>query len=110
MKRGFHALAIDEHRHDFTPTFWTGTLPQGAAIEQVWFVGAHSDVGGGYTRRSLADTPLVWMAKQAESQVSLSIGNVCPILLGWILRRFTMILRQDFSRSIAIARRCERSA
>jgi uncharacterized protein (DUF2235 family) len=67
MKRGFHALAIDEHRHDFTPTFWTGTLPQGAAIEQVWFVGAHSDVGGGYTRRSLADTPLVWMAKQAES-------------------------------------------
>ncbi|WP_426424158.1 DUF2235 domain-containing protein [Bradyrhizobium genosp. A] len=76
VKRGAHALAIDEHRHDFTPTFWTGALPQGAIIDQVWFAGAHSDVGGGYNTRSLADIPLVWMAKQAE-KAGLSLDWTC---------------------------------
>jgi hypothetical protein len=37
------------------------------SIEQVWFAGAHADVGGGYKTRSLAHIPLVWMAKQAEA-------------------------------------------
>ena len=83
VKRGAHALAIDEHRHDFTPTFWTGELPQDATIEQVWFAGAHSDVGGGYNTRGLADIPLVWMAKRAE-MAGLSLDWTCipdPVLL-----------------------------
>jgi uncharacterized protein (DUF2235 family) len=67
VKRGVQALAIDEHRHDFTPTFWTGVAPPGVSIQQVWFAGAHADVGGGYKTRTLADIPLVWMAKQAEA-------------------------------------------
>jgi uncharacterized protein (DUF2235 family) len=67
VKRGVQALAIDEHRHDFTPTFWTGVFPPGVTIEQVWFAGAHADIGGGYKTRGLADIPLVWMAKQAEA-------------------------------------------
>jgi uncharacterized protein (DUF2235 family) len=66
VTRAVQALAIDEHRHDFTPTFWTGDIPSGVTIQQVWFAGAHSDVGGGYKTRSLANIPLVWMAKQAE--------------------------------------------
>ncbi len=65
--RGVQALAIDEHRRDFTPTFWTGAVPPNVSIEQVWFAGAHADVGGGYKTRRLADIPLVWMAKQAEA-------------------------------------------
>jgi uncharacterized protein (DUF2235 family) len=67
VKRAVQALAIDEHRRDFTPTFWTGAIPEGVSIEQVWFAGAHADVGGGYKTRKLADIPLVWMAKQAEA-------------------------------------------
>jgi uncharacterized protein (DUF2235 family) len=76
VKRAVQALAIDEHRCDFTPTFWTGVIPQGASIEQVWFAGAHADVGGGYKTRQLADIPLVWMAKQAEA-VGLSFDWTC---------------------------------
>lgn len=76
VKRGAHALAIDEHRHDFTPTFWTGAAPPGTSIRQVWFAGAHSDVGGGYRTRSLADIPLVWMAKQAEA-AGLALDWTC---------------------------------
>ena len=67
VKHGCHALAIDEHRNEFVPTLWTGALASDTqVIEQVWFAGAHSDVGGGYVTRKLADIPLVWMAKKAE--------------------------------------------
>jgi uncharacterized protein (DUF2235 family) len=67
VKHGCHALAVDEHRHNFVPTFWTGTALADVAIEQVWFAGAHADVGGGYNTRGLADIPLVWMAEKAEA-------------------------------------------
>jgi uncharacterized protein (DUF2235 family) len=68
VKRGCHALAIDEHRSEFVPTLWTGASPSGARIDQVWFSGAHADVGGGYVTCKLADIPLVWMAKNAEQE------------------------------------------
>jgi hypothetical protein len=50
------------------PTLWTGEAPAGVKIEQVWFTGAHADVGGGYVTRQLADIPLVWMARKAEEE------------------------------------------
>jgi len=65
--RGRHALAIDELRGSFVPTLWTGAEPAGCDIRQVWFAGAHSDVGGGYARRGLADIPLLWMAEEARA-------------------------------------------
>lgn len=68
MRTACHALAVDEHRDSFVPTLWTGTPPAGTRIEQVWFAGAHADVGGGYVTRGLADIPLVWMARKAEAQ------------------------------------------
>jgi uncharacterized protein (DUF2235 family) len=67
VQHGCHALAIDEHRDQFVPTLWTGQAPAGCRIEQVWFAGCHSDVGGGFVTRKLADIPLVWMAKKAEA-------------------------------------------
>lgn len=76
LKKGAHALAIDEHRHTFVPTFWTEPKPPGADIEQVWFAGAHADVGGGYITRTLADIPLVWMARKAEAS-GLALDWTC---------------------------------
>lgn len=67
VEHGCHALALDEHRDEFVPTFWTGDVPAGVMIEQVWFAGVHADVGGGYRTRGLADIPLVWMAEKAEA-------------------------------------------
>lgn len=59
VQAGFHALAIDELRPDFTPTLWR---PR-AGVEQVLFAGAHADVGGGYpaAESGLANIPLAWM-------------------------------------------------
>ena len=63
---GCHAMALNENRHEFVPTLWTGQELPGTSIEQVWFAGVHADIGGGYKTRALADIPLVWMAKKAE--------------------------------------------
>ncbi|WOH57712.1 DUF2235 domain-containing protein [Bradyrhizobium sp. BWC-3-1] len=59
---GYHALAIDEHRGEFAPTLWDVRRPKDpnaviaaprpiSSVEQRWFVGAHANVGGGYSRR-----------------------------------------------------------
>jgi uncharacterized protein (DUF2235 family) len=72
VENAFHALAVDEMRDEFVPTLWT--MPDSAAekpvprVEQVWFAGAHSDVGGGYDpKNALSDIPLLWMAERAQS-------------------------------------------
>jgi uncharacterized protein (DUF2235 family) len=65
----FQALAIDEKRGPFRPAIWVkqpsvdGQDRQ--VVEQVWFAGVHSDVGGGYADHALADVPLLWMIDNA---------------------------------------------
>jgi hypothetical protein len=63
----FHALAIDERRRPFRPTLWEQNPDaQGQTLEQVWFAGVHSDVGGGYSDTGLSEIPLLWMAEKAR--------------------------------------------
>jgi uncharacterized protein (DUF2235 family) len=64
----FHALAIDEKRKNFEAALWhqqSGNKNQ--VLEQVWFAGVHSDVGGGYTEKGLSDIALEWMMDKAKS-------------------------------------------
>jgi len=67
---GYHALALDETRDAFAPVLWD--MPDGhtGRVEQVWFRGAHGDVGGqlsGCTlARRLSNIPLVWVLAKAE--------------------------------------------
>ena len=64
----YHALAIDEQRGPFKPTLWQQQEhAQGQTLEQVWFAGVHSDVGGGYPDCGLAEIPLLWMAQRAQA-------------------------------------------
>lgn len=37
----------------------------GQVVEQVWFAGVHSDVGGGYSRSGLSDLAYDWMKEKA---------------------------------------------
>ncbi len=64
-----HAMAIDEVRRDFEPTIWVPKA--GIDIKQVWFSGAHSNVGGGYPPDRggalASDIPLKWLLGQAEA-------------------------------------------
>ncbi|HQY44862.1 MAG TPA: DUF2235 domain-containing protein [Paracoccaceae bacterium] len=71
VRHGFHALALDETRAVFDPILWQTTSGDWRGrVEQVWFRGAHGDVGGqlaGFeVARPLANIPLVWMLEHAE--------------------------------------------
>jgi uncharacterized protein (DUF2235 family) len=69
----YHALAIDERRAEFPPTLWTSAPAPGQVMEQVWFCGCHSDVGGGTSPgandagTTLSDIPLSWMMDKAAA-------------------------------------------
>lgn len=64
-----HALAIDESRKNFLPVMWEARPPEeGDRMKQVWFSGAHSDIGGGYYKDDLSSIPLTWMLKEAVDQ------------------------------------------
>ncbi len=71
VKHGFHALALDETRDVFEPVLWETPKDWPGNIEQVWFRGAHADIGGQLgtfeVARPLANIPLVWMLDRAES-------------------------------------------
>ena len=97
-----HALAIDEHRIKFAPILWKDSLPPDAAtagvkrvgepnppprIKQVWFQGAHSDVGGGATAwwggNSLSTNSLLWMLLEAHRCAGININlPVAAIAIG----------------------------
>jgi hypothetical protein len=61
-----HAVAIDEHRQTFTPTFWTN-VDSRLNVKQIWFPGCHSDVGGGFAQVGLSDGALKWMIDEAAA-------------------------------------------
>jgi uncharacterized protein (DUF2235 family) len=62
----YHALAIDERRKDFVPYPWDEKNVQAhQTMEQVWFAGVHSDVGGFYEDRGLSNIAFQWMMSKA---------------------------------------------
>ncbi len=72
-----HALAIDELRSDFEPTIWKQR--DNMDLKQVWFSGAHSNIGGSYKPDKkdgslLSDNSLKWMIKEVQN-VGLTIES-----------------------------------
>jgi len=61
------ALAIDERRKPFAPNVWTRPSGWGGQVEQAWFPGVHSNVGGGYAPDGLANEALQWIVGKAEA-------------------------------------------
>ena len=70
VDHAYHAVAIDERRTWFAPTLWEQqdqAREAGQVLEQVWFAGVHSNVGGGYQDSGLSDQALLWMKEKAEA-------------------------------------------
>lgn len=68
VQHACHALAIDERRAPFEPAIWAYQPKDGQVVEQVWFCGVHSDIGGGYPPQEsgLSDIALEWMRGRAR--------------------------------------------
>jgi uncharacterized protein (DUF2235 family) len=70
ISHAYQALSIDEKRRNFKPTFWyQNPDTKDQILEQVWFSGVHSDVGGGYPLKQsgLSDKALKWMMGKAQN-------------------------------------------
>ncbi|EJL82708.1 hypothetical protein PMI15_02938 [Polaromonas sp. CF318] len=78
------ALALDEYRRSFEPRpYYVDPAHDyaagGQSIAQLWFSGAHCDVGGGYAQAEarLSRDPLFWMLQEAGAcQLRLRAGLV----------------------------------
>jgi len=72
-----HALALHEVREPFEPLLFSDKCHGYQSLLQVWFPGAHSDVGGSYPahERDLSDLALEWMACEAAQLGLLATLN-----------------------------------
>jgi len=76
VDNAFHALALDEARKDFQPALWQqdpAAKANGQVLQQVWFAGAHSNVGGGYEEHGLSDVTLAWMGGQVADMLAIDV-------------------------------------
>ena len=83
IRHARQALSLDEHRWPFKPRFYYeadfgSPTPDGTgqSLQQAWFRGVHSDVGGGYSPASsgLSAEALQWMVGEANA-----CGLQCPL-------------------------------
>jgi uncharacterized protein (DUF2235 family) len=74
VDHAFHAVAIDEHRGAFDVALWSAPTPPKETddrppqvVQQIWFAGDHSNVGGGHKDSELSDIALRGMADAAHA-------------------------------------------
>lgn len=77
-QRIFHAVSLDENRSKFVPILLCPAMVANMTIiSEVWFSGAHADVGGGYPNGSLQSISLAWMADHLSESLGTPL-NVPP--------------------------------
>jgi len=62
IRNAYHLVSIDENRLAFRPTL----MNYEHKVNEIWFPGVHSDVGGGYNKDGLSDNTLSYMLKKAK--------------------------------------------
>ncbi|MES9971367.1 MAG: DUF2235 domain-containing protein, partial [Candidatus Thiodiazotropha sp.] len=79
-----HAVAVNEHRADFAGVSIHDSPSTANSVTRIerGFIGAHSDIGGGYAEGDLSDVAFMWMVQQAErAGVVMDRGYISGI--GW---------------------------
>ncbi len=65
-----HAVAFHEYRFAYAPRLFTDDNDNQLtpSLQQLWFAGAHSDVGGSYNEDGLSNCSLKWMVEEAVAK------------------------------------------
>ncbi|GAA5824547.1 hypothetical protein JCM11251_000469 [Rhodosporidiobolus azoricus] len=82
VKRAYHALAINEEREAYQPLLWEvgpEGLREGQKVEQTWFAGAHTDIGGGNSIHDLSDLTLAWLVSRLLPLLSLDLAYLAAL-------------------------------
>lgn len=82
--RGYHAMSLDEQRDSFRLQRFGVPQSDRQILEEVWFAGGHSDVGGGYGKNANATDCINLSTSQTESPPVGLEGTP----LRWMLDRF----------------------
>src|SRR5687768_3806420 len=93
IQNAYQALAIDEQRKPFTPSVWKRPSGWTGVLEQAWFAGVHSNIGGGYSPDGLANEALHWIVEKAE-KLGLEFNNA---YLSHFRPCFDSVLRDSMS-------------
>ncbi|OJJ45860.1 hypothetical protein ASPZODRAFT_167574 [Penicilliopsis zonata CBS 506.65] len=81
VRYAFHALALDEDRSAYSPVLWTVPCShpcehgKSQEVQQVWFSGVHTDVGGGAVDARLSNIALAWMIAQCSKDDQLAFDE-----------------------------------
>lgn len=95
VKHAFHAMSIDDNREwiftpllmtrkhlfdgcalgDTSPLFKDGKIDP-ELLQEVWFAGAHSDVGGGYPDARMSGVSLNWMIRRLRGAGVMLVPDV----------------------------------
>ncbi len=67
----YQAIAVDEKRKLYRAALWQRDPGDDNVLEQAWFTGVHSNIGGGMTRVGLSLIAFRWMCERAESYLDL---------------------------------------
>lgn len=75
VRYAFHALSLDEERAAFSPTLWHSPVKvPDQELLQVWFSGAHADIGGGEEDPRLSNITLAWMIQNCSKHGQLDFN------------------------------------
>jgi uncharacterized protein (DUF2235 family) len=83
VEYAYQGLAIDEKRKLFMPSLWqeSNTVRNDPnhkqQMEQRWFAGVHSNVGGGYVDSGLSDVALNWLIEKSKENAGLCFDENC---------------------------------
>ena len=102
VEKAYHAISIDEKRKAFRPTLWDDD----PRVQQVFFTGVHSDIGGGYKDdRRLGDISLTWMAEHAvQNGLDLDKTQI-PALTG---QEYCGVQHESWTAAWRVVRRFDR--
>ena len=73
VKEALHLCSIDDKRKAFQPTLMNADQ----RVTEIWFSGAHSDIGGGYHRDGLSDGTLRFMLDELGRR-ELGLTTIAP--------------------------------
>jgi hypothetical protein len=90
VNRVAHALALDEERERFEPSFWE--LPAGAEtqVDEVWF-------SGGYIDANQSNISLFWMLNPRATPACLSMRAVSPASTSKIRAAYSATPTENFT-------------
>src|SRR5262249_19543276 len=75
--RSAHGLALDEERERLEPSYWDEPAGANTQVDEVWFSGCHTNIGGGFSDTNLSNIALIWVLKAAqEAGISIDLRGL----------------------------------